>query len=118
MAVADGPECETCGKTACPDADLPGFSEPGSCAYLPIYNALRYDRCEYGCGRDITKAAIERDIVPTVDRLVAAARAEALRDAVDEMRRMMDGFPQRGRHTRAGWALAWLERIAEEADRG
>lgn len=54
----DGPECDLCGKTTCPDADLPEFSEPRECALTPVYNELRYDRCEYGCGRDITKASI------------------------------------------------------------
>lgn len=57
-----GPECDLCGKTDCPDADLPEFSEPVACAYKPIYEALRYDRCDYGCGRDITKATIRRAI--------------------------------------------------------
>lgn len=52
------PECDLCGKTDCPDADLPGFSEPRECIYKPVYDALRYDRCEYGCGRDITKDTI------------------------------------------------------------
>lgn len=45
----DGPECDLCGKTTCPDADLPEFSEPRDCALLPVYNE---------CGRDITKASI------------------------------------------------------------
>lgn len=88
----EGPECETCGKTTCPDADLPGFSDPVSCAYLPIYNGLRYDRCDYGCGRDITQASIRRDVVPTVDALLAAARNETehLRDAIEIV---LDGLP-------------------------
>jgi hypothetical protein len=69
--IGDGPECDLCGKTTCPDADLPGFSEPVACEYLPIYNALRYDRCEYGCGRDVTKETVRRDLVPAVERLAA-----------------------------------------------
>lgn len=56
----DGPECDLCGETSCPDADLPEFSEPRECALMPVYNELRYDRCEYGCGRDITKATVRR----------------------------------------------------------
>lgn len=89
----DGPACDTCGKTTCPDADAPQFEEPRACAYLPIYNELRYDRCDYGCGRDITKAAIQRDIVPHVDRMLAAALAQG---AADE-------------RTRIAW---WLRRCA------
>ena len=69
----DGPECDLCGKTTCPDADLPGFTAPEACAYAPIYEALRYDRCEYGCGRDITIQSIRRDIVPTVEAMLLAA---------------------------------------------
>lgn len=55
-----GPECDLCGKADCPDANLPGFSEPRDCVLTPVYEQLRYDRCDYGCGRDITKAAIRR----------------------------------------------------------
>ena len=73
----DGPECETCGRTTCPDANLPEFSEPVACAYLQIYNDLRYDRCEYGCGRDVTKETIRRDIVPAVERILAARSTPA-----------------------------------------
>lgn len=56
----DSAECDLCGKTACPDADLPEFSEPRDCALTPVYEELRYDRCDYGCGRDLTKATICR----------------------------------------------------------
>lgn len=56
----DLPECDLCGRTDCPDADLAEFSEPVACRYKPVYDELRYDRCEYGCGRDITKATIRR----------------------------------------------------------
>lgn len=79
LAELEGPECETCGKATCPDADLPGFSAPRQCTYAPIYEALRYDRCEYGCGRDITNDTIRRDIVPTVDAITDTLRNE--RDA-------------------------------------
>lgn len=110
----DGPTCETCGKPNCPDADLPSFSEPRACAYAPVYEAIKDAKdCDYGCSRDYTNQAVCLWVAPAVERIVDAARATALREATDEMRRMMDGFPQRGRHTRASWALAWLERIAE-----
>lgn len=56
----DGPECDLCGKTDCPDADLAEFSEPRECILTPVYEELRYDRCDYGCGRDITKATVRR----------------------------------------------------------
>lgn len=56
----EGPGCDLCGKTSCPDADQPEFSEPRECVLTPVYNELRYDRCDYGCGRDITKATIRR----------------------------------------------------------
>jgi hypothetical protein len=79
VLAEDGPECDLCGKTTCPDADLAEFSDPVACPYARIYENLRYDRCEYGCGRDVTKTAIRRDIAPTVARLIADARAEAYR---------------------------------------
>lgn len=93
-AVEDGPECDLCGLTGCPDADLPEFSEPVACAYLPIYEALRvYDRCEFGCARDVTKETIRRDIAPPVERILAdrlaaerARTAEALTDPETQRR--------------------------------
>lgn len=57
------PECEPSGQTDCPDADLTGFSEPRDCKFKPVYDELRYDRCEYGCGRDITKDTIQRAVL-------------------------------------------------------
>lgn len=82
MSDDDAPKCDLCGRTDCPDADLPGFSEPTACALLPAYEALRYDRCDYGCGRDLTKASIREAV-----RILAARAAQpdaALSD--DELR--------------------------------
>jgi hypothetical protein len=47
----------------------------------------------------------------------AEVAAKALEDAVAEMRRMMDGFAQGGRHTRAAWALTWIEIIVDRIRR-
>lgn len=73
----DGPECETCGRTTCPDADLPGFSEPVSCAYAGVYQALKDTKdCDYGCSRDYTNQAIRLWVVEAVEPMLAAARAD------------------------------------------
>jgi len=85
LSGADGPECETCGKTTCPDADLPAFSEPAACQYAPIYHALRDARdCDYGCARDYTNQAIRLEVVGAVDQILAA-RTQALRDEVERL---------------------------------
>lgn len=47
----------------------------------------------------------------------AEVAASALEDARAEMRRMMDGFAMGGRHTRAAWALRWLDHIVERIRR-
>jgi hypothetical protein len=65
-----GPECDLCGKTTCPDADLPEFSEPRDCILAPVYEELRYDRCDYGCGRDITKTTVRRAARALADRIL------------------------------------------------
>lgn len=71
---ADGPACETCGRTTCPDADLPGFSAPRDCEYAPIYQAIHDAKdCDYGCARDLTNQGIRLYIVPVVEQLKAAA---------------------------------------------
>lgn len=69
------------------------------------YNEGFADAVAQGLADDPTKAQewLARDR--------ARERAEALEEARAEMRRMMDGFPQRGRHTRATWALNWLDNI-------
>lgn len=73
----DGPECETCGRTTCPDARLPQFSEPVSCEYAAIYQELRAAKdCDYGCGRDFTNQELRLWLVPAVERMLAA-RSEA-----------------------------------------
>jgi hypothetical protein len=48
----------------------------------------------------------------------AEVAAKAVEDARAEMRRMMDGFPQHGRHTRASWALNWLDVIVARIQGG
>jgi hypothetical protein len=60
--VISEPECDLCGSTECPDADLPEFYEPRECKFIGVYNELRYDRCDYGCGRDITKESVRRAV--------------------------------------------------------
>jgi hypothetical protein len=70
----DAPACETCGKTTCPDADLPEFSEPRACVYAPIYRALRDSKdCDYGCARDYTNQAVRLWIVEAVEQIAARA---------------------------------------------
>jgi hypothetical protein len=44
-------------------------------------------------------------------------RAEALTQARDEISNMLVGFPAGGRHTRAWWAVAWLDIIISRSDR-
>lgn len=76
---ADGPECETCGKTTCPDADLPEFSEPRNCTYAPIYRALRAAKdCDYGCARDYTNQAVRLWVVEAVEQMRAEAAYHAM----------------------------------------
>jgi len=85
LSEADAPACDTCGKTTCPDADLPAFSEPVACQYAPIYHALRDARdCDYGCARDYTNQAIRLEVVGAVDQLVAA-RTQALGAEVERL---------------------------------
>ena len=62
----DSPKCDLCGKTDCPDADIPEFSQPRGCQYRLAYEALRYDRCEYGCGRDVTNRSIRKALAVLV----------------------------------------------------
>lgn len=88
-------ECETCGKTECPDAALPAFSEPRDCVYAPIYRALRDAKdCDYGCARDYTNQAIALWVVPAIERIIAAhveaARREAVRSALAEVEGRLD----------------------------
>lgn len=45
----------------------------------------------------------------------AEAGARAVRDARDEIVAMLDTFAEQGRHTRARWAVAWLDRIIARA---
>lgn len=78
LSDEDGPECETCGRTTCPDADLPGFSEPRDCEFAPIFEAIRDSKdCDYGCARDLTNQAIRLEVVPAVERILAARLAAA-----------------------------------------
>lgn len=82
----DGPECETCGKTTCPDADLPGFSVPRQCAFAPLFHAFRDAvDCDYGCGRDLTNAGIRRGVVRAVEALVSEFKADGVREAADAL---------------------------------
>lgn len=75
---SDFPECETCGKIDCPDAELPSFSEPRDCEYAAIYHALRDAKdCDYGCARDYTNQAIRLWVVEAVEGIVTKAKAEA-----------------------------------------
>ncbi|HSV40031.1 MAG TPA: helix-turn-helix domain-containing protein [Nocardioidaceae bacterium] len=72
----DGPECETCGKTTCPDAALESFSAPVRCAYAPVYEALRAAKdCDYGCARDLTNQGVRMYVIPAVEALIAGATA-------------------------------------------
>lgn len=83
----DGPECEICGKTSCPDAQLPGFSEPVDCEFAPVYEELRAAKdCDYGCGRDFTNQELRLWLVPAVERIVAGRVAQA---AADERARIV-----------------------------
>ncbi|WGX98748.1 hypothetical protein [Nocardioides sp. L-11A] len=82
-AGEDGPECETCGRTTCPDAQLVAFSEPVDCEYAPIYEALHAAKdCDYGCARDLTNAGIRQYVVPAVDRIVETRVDEAVAAAL------------------------------------
>lgn len=75
-----GPECETCGKTTCPDAALPEFSEPRECVYGPIYHALKDSKdCDYGCSRDYTNQAVRLWVVEAVEQIVVEQVAAAER---------------------------------------
>ncbi|MDF1603381.1 hypothetical protein [Nocardioides sp. YIM 152315] len=49
--------------------------------------------------------------------LADAALRETLTGTREEISRMLDGFPQRGRHTRARWAMAWLDVMIERVTR-
>lgn len=99
------PTCDLCGEVTCPDSDQPGFSEPRDCALTPIYKALRYDRCEYGCGRDVTKETIRRDIAPTLTARLAAVEAER------------DEWIERAQGVEVGLIHDATEQITAERDR-
>lgn len=78
-AQDDGPECDTCGKTTCPDAQLPAFSEPKDCELASLYRAFRDTKdCDYGCGRDFTNQGIRLEVAPAVERIVVQRVATAL----------------------------------------
>lgn len=47
-----------------------------------------------------------------LNRAFDAGRLSGVREAQDEIGRMLDTFPQKGRHTRARWAYEWLGHIA------
>jgi hypothetical protein len=48
-----------------------------------------------------------------VEQIVAQREITAVRTARNEIRSMLDGFAHKGRHTRATWAVAWLDQIIE-----
>lgn len=50
---------------------------------------------------------------PEVARAFAAGRVAGVYFAQAELSRMLAGFPLGGRHTRAGWAVNYLDVIAE-----
>lgn len=45
-----------------------------------------------------------------------AGRISGTIEARDEIKRMLDTFPQQGRHTRARWAVQWLGHIIERLE--
>lgn len=72
-----GPECDNCGKTTCPDADQPAFTEPTDCEFASLYRAFRDTKdCDYGCGRDYSMQAVRLWMVPEFERILAARLAE------------------------------------------
>lgn len=112
-ALADGPECDTCGKPTCPDAQLPAFSEPRDCVFKPIYEAIRNSKdCDYGCSRDYTNQTVTLWMVPAIEALLAtrdaAQRAAGAETALREAEREMPQF------ARVDAARLWLR---ERADR-
>lgn len=91
------PVCETCGKTTCPDAALPAFSEPRDCTFAPIYFALRDAKdCDYGCSRDYTNQAIRLWVVEAVEEIVAAEIANLTRWK-EEALQVISGLQKLGR---------------------
>jgi hypothetical protein len=57
------------------------------------------------------KSILSRSPRGAADRL----KAEALEEAAEHLAGMMRGFPQDGRHTRAGWAVEMLKTLAGRA---
>ena len=58
-------------------------------------------------------------LAPDVGQRDAQVRAEALREAADEMSARLDTFPAKGAQTRARWAETWLrDRADREAGEG
>lgn len=83
---ADGPECDNCGKTTCPDAHLPMFSEPRECEFASMYEAFRESKdCDYGCGRDYSMQAVRLWLVPEMERILAARDARVRREEGDRI---------------------------------
>lgn len=112
LTDADGPECETCGSTTCPDADLPGFSEPKDCPFAPIYQALHDAKdCDYGCARDYTNQAIRLWVVPAVERIIEA-RTAALTAERDRYQQI--AARRRAHAEQAEAALDRVKALAEE----
>ena len=58
---------------------------------------------------------LTRYVLAERDRRTAA---KTVREAADALRAQMDRFPQKGRHTRAGWAVERLGWIADEIEAG
>jgi hypothetical protein len=88
-----------------------------------VYEAYRLGRIARGIDhlpmwhepasrRHLPQVEIRRAL-DVVEGIVAEAKVTAVCDARDEIERMLDGFPQHGRHTRARWAVVWLGHIIE-----
>lgn len=67
--MIDDNGCELCRRDDCPGAnDADGVG----CPWHELARELAADRCEYGCSRTVANATVRHDIVPAVEKILAA----------------------------------------------
>lgn len=74
-----------------------------------VENPARYERF------DTPEEARAAAVAHVAERIAAVAGVHVLRAAQREISGMLDGFPSAGRHTRARWAVAWLDVMIDRA---
>ena len=72
------------------------------------------DMGNHGVAHVLYQAAREGESLG--EQAIREAKRDALREIKAELERMLDGFPQHGRNTRARWATEWIGVVLDRAD--